>query len=198
MPAFYNRKIILLTDDQRLPDPCALLPLLPRGSYVILRHYHILKQEQLRLAQKISCLCHRYGLFFLLSLKDQAKAWHLAFNVRFHGFHWTEPLCQKPPSSLLLWRKQKKFHLTCASHTVYSLKKARSFRPNFILVSPVFKTKSHPTLKGLGSLRFRSLVRKSPQPIAALGGVNHKSFKQIQDIKVLKAVAMIEGGTIKA
>jgi thiamine-phosphate pyrophosphorylase len=44
----------------------------------------------------------------------------------------------------------------------------------FVLLSPVFPTRSHPGARTLGRMRFSSLSRSSAIPVIALGGMDRR------------------------
>jgi len=48
-----------------------------------------------------------------------------------------------------------------------------------VLLSPVFATRSHPGARGLGSLRFLMLARRSSLPVIALGGMTQRRFRRL-------------------
>ncbi len=160
--------LLLLTDPLRLSDPRALLPRLPAGSAVILRHGD--PQTRGALAAQLAPLCRRHRLHLLIA-GDPG----LALRVGAAGVHWPER--QLPRGR---WRRPRKAMLvTAAAHGRAAIQAARHAGVDAVLVSPVLPTQSHPGAPVLGIWRFAALVARAALPVYALGGINRHTARRL-------------------
>ncbi len=160
--------LLLLTDSLRLPDPRALLPRLPAGSAVILRHAD--PKARAALAAQLAPLCRRHRLLLLVA-GDPA----LALRVGAAGVHWPE---RELPRGR--WRRPRRTMLvTAAAHGKAAIQAARRAGVDAVLVSPVLPTRSHPGAPVLGIWRFVALVARAPLPVYALGGINRHTARRL-------------------
>ncbi len=163
----------LLTDEARLPDPLPLLPLLPAGSVVVLRHYG--DPDRAGLAQKLSRACRARRLFFLV-----ANDVDLAFALG-AGLHLPEAVAHMATPRIRLWHRRTRKPLSAAAHGRSALQRAAEIGADFALLSPAFPTASHPGMAGLGRLRFCRLARDARLPVWALGGVTMVTMRGLKD-----------------
>lgn len=164
--------LALLSDERRLPDPTPLLPLLPRGSLVILRHYAAPDRDAM--ARRLARACRVRGLRLLVA-GDVGLACRMGL-----GLHLPEGMARTPPALVGLWRRRGGGPLTVAAHDRRALAQARRLKADAALLSPVFPTASHPGASGLGPLAFRILVRRAGLPVYALGGVTTKRIGRLR------------------
>lgn len=68
--------------------------------------------------------------------------------------------------------------LSASCHTIEEMKKAEELGANFIVLSPVQATSSHPDTKPLGWDRFSEMIAATNVPVYALGGVTRDNVKQ--------------------
>ena len=164
--------LILMTDDERLPDPVPSIMALPRGSAVILRHYHLGDREPL--ARRLAGLCRRRGILLLIA--GDAR---LAAAVGAHGLHLPEGLAPRRVGRG--WVRQRKgWLLTVSAHSPRSLLMAQRIGADAALLAPVFATASHPKTPALGALRFAAWVRTSPVPVYGLGGITRANASRLK------------------
>jgi len=129
-----------------------------------LRAKDISPQAFIELAQQCIPICHDFGSKILLNgqvdllgqLPD-ADGIQLASNMI---YDYTE----RPIS------KQKL--LGISTHTAEDIDQALKLQADFILVSPVRETSSHPGLPGMGWQTFKDTVKEIPIPVFALGGMS--------------------------
>ncbi len=160
--------LVLLTDPVRLPDPRALLPHLPAGSAVILRHGDPLARAAL--AMQLAPLCRRLRLRLLIA-GDAA----LAVRVGAAGVHWPER--QIPRGR---WRRPRSLFLVmAAAHGRAALQRAARAGADAALLSPVLPTRSHPGGAVLGVWRFAALVAGAVLPVYALGGIDRRTARRL-------------------
>lgn len=151
--------LALMTDDLRLPDPCAAARALPRGSLVILRTRDPARRA--RLAEQLAAIAHTHDLLFLIAA-DPA----LAARVRADGLHLPEARAREAEH----WRTRvPNWIITCAAHDAAAIARAQGC--DAVFVAPVFATASHDGAPALGPMRFAALARASRAPVYALGGI---------------------------
>jgi thiamine-phosphate pyrophosphorylase len=162
--------LILLTDDERLPDPLAATSALPRGSAVILRSRS--KAKRCALAAPLREIAWKNDLFFLVADDPQ-----LAMEVHANGIHLPESRAHEAAH----WRALRPdWFITCAAHSEHGVVRARTFGADAALLSPVFATKSHPNRAPLTQIRLRFIVTKMSVPIYALGGIDARNAARLQ------------------
>jgi len=160
--------LILITDRDRLPDPLSAAARLPRGAAVLLRDYDM--PDRASLARKLAKLCRRRGLRLLIA--GDAR---LAAAVHADGIHLSETAARRP-----LRRHFGRARLaTVACHNAVSLQHAERRGADACLLSPMFKTASHPGAPPLGPWRFASLLRGVKLPVYALGGINDRTVRRL-------------------
>ncbi len=163
--------LILMTDADRLADPEDAAGRLPRGSAVILRHYHDPQRRQL--AERLAAVCRRRRLRLLIA--GDAR---LARAVGAGGLHLPEAMVRRAPHSWRLWRRAG-WRVTAAAHSPASLRAAVRAGADAVLLSPVFATLSHPEATPLGVLRFQAWARTCRLPVYALGGIGNKTAPRL-------------------
>ena len=166
-------RLILVTDDTRLPDPLAAARTLPPGSLVILRYRDVSRRQALGRGLRLIC---RHRRLHLLVAGDLDLALRLGA-----GIHLPEAMVPCPPPRLRLWRRRgNRPFLTAAAHGRAGLAAARRLGADAALLAPVFATASHPGQRPLGVLAFRGLVRFAGLPVYALGGVTGRSVNHLR------------------
>lgn len=148
-------RTLLLTDarnDHRLESAIARLP---RGSALVFRHYHLPPAQRRARFETLRRLCKRRGLLIITA--GEARGW------RADG-RYGAPRSLGRTAGLRF----------ATAHSLAEIGAAVRARADAILLSPVFPTRSHPGAPVLGSLRFLHLVRCSPLPVIALGGMTKR------------------------
>ncbi|MDR3439587.1 thiamine phosphate synthase [Telmatospirillum sp.] len=161
--------IILVTDQDRLPDPLPVAAQLPVGSLVIFRHYD--DADRYRLAARLARLCRARRLHFLIA-GDLDMAVSLG-----SGLHLPEGLVKQASARIRLWHRHRRHLLTAAAHGRSAVVSAGRLGADATLLSPVFPTASHPGKPGLGLLAFRRLARLADLAVFALGGVSSTTVR---------------------
>lgn len=157
-----------MTDTVRQPDWPEILRRLPAGFGVILRDYdHPARAE---LAANIAALCAARHLVLLVG-GDAALARQLGV-----GLHMPETLARRLARESLPAGQLR----TQSAHGTKGLLQAGRLAADAVLLSPVFPTASHPGAKTLGPVRLAALVRQSPVPVYALGGVSAKNLNRLR------------------
>lgn len=161
--------LILMTDDERLPDPLAATRALPRGSLVIVRARD--NGRRARLAEDLKAIARARDLFVLIAGDP-----HLAMRCGGDGLHLPETHAPEAAH----WRARfPHWLITCAAHDMPSIVRARVSRADAVLLSPVFTTRSHPGAATLGAARFRALTRAANIAVYALGGIDARNAQRL-------------------
>jgi 8-oxo-dGTP diphosphatase len=77
-------------------------------------------------------------------------------------------LDQKPPNLIV----------SASCHQVSELRHAAKLGLDFVVLSPVLPTKSHPQDSAMGWEAFSNLIQDYPLPVYALGGMNPSHLNQ--------------------
>ena len=162
--------IVLMTDDQRLPQPECAIRALPRDSMVIFRHYD--HPTRTRLGAELRAICRARAIPFLV-----ANDVSLALKLDADGIHFPEYRALTDPG--IYGRLPDHLLRTSACHHAHTLRRLAQLpwrnRPDGVLMSPVFPTQSHPGSAHLGLQRLSEMSRlcltHNMQPIA-LGGIH--------------------------
>ena len=155
----------LMTDAVRLSEPLAAVDRLPRGSGVIVRHTDATARR--RIGRAVAAICRRKGLICLI-----ATDWRLAAQLRADGVHLGEAAARFGASAPMhMWRRTTGRMLTVAAHGDRAWVAGARWKPDALIVAPVFPTASHPDKPALGPLRCARLTKRISVPVIALGGM---------------------------
>lgn len=179
--------IVLMTDDQRIPDPDAAIRALSHDSMVIFRHYDHPKRA--KLGAHLRTICRAKGIPFLVA-NDVA----LALKLDADGMHFPEYRALTDPG--IYRRMPQGFLRISACHSVQTLGKLaqlpKHIRPDGVLISPIFPTQSHPGAAPMSRTDIchmtRLCHRYSMVPIG-LGGITAQTIENLQD----SALASVAG-----
>ena len=88
------------------------------------------------------------------------------------------------PSNLLFEYDKRPINevklLGASVHNTQEIQQALKIKADFLLLSPVKETKSHPGVPGIGWEKFAEMVKEIPVPVFALGGMT------LEDVSVAK------------
>lgn len=185
-------RLILMTDTRRLPDPVLVIPCLPAGAAVILRHYD--DPERAGLALRLARACREHHVRLLIA--GDAR---LARTVRADGLHLPEAMLRGGPGTWRLLRRPR-WLITVAAHDEAAVAAAAKAGVSAVLLSPVFATASHPKAPALGPIRFARLARRSPIPVYALGGIDAAQARRLaaSGAAGFAAIGGLAGGVAQA
>jgi thiamine-phosphate pyrophosphorylase len=117
------------------------------------------------LARRLRRLTKDRGLRLLVAADAR-----LACAIGADGFHLPEAAACSGNRTWRRWRRPG-WLVTAAAHSPRAMFASAALAVDAVLLSPVFSTASHPEATPLGALRFARMVRASPLPVYALGGV---------------------------
>jgi thiamine-phosphate pyrophosphorylase len=133
-----------------------VLARLPRGSGLIYRHYHLAPADRRARFDRLAALARRRGHAVVLAgTPREARAW------RADGVYGPPARLARGPALLRL----------VTAHGLREIAMARRAHAAAIVLSPVLLTRSHPSARALGPLRFRLLATRAGLPVIALGGM---------------------------
>lgn len=157
-------RLYLITDSKRYPDFLERLPrLLDKGIRMVqLREKDLSGLEYYKLALRVRELTHKYNA--LLFINDRVD---IALAVSADGVHL--PAEGLPPSAV---RKiDKNLIVGYSAHSLDQALYAEKEGADFITLSPIFETKSHPEAKPIGLDLLEEVSQRISIPIYALGGI---------------------------
>lgn len=160
-------RLLLVTDETRLPDPLPAAARLPAGSGVILRHYGWPPERRAELGRRLAALARRRRLVLLV-----AGDWRLAARLGAAGIHLPEGMAGGRVAQALGWARRRGRLVTAAAHSRAALARAKRLGLDAALLSPVFATRSHEGAPCLGPLRFALMARRAGLAVVALGGID--------------------------
>ena len=165
---------ITMTDGERHIDPHMQIAGLAPGDALIFRHYDRAPAERQELGRQLRHTCRHRRVAFLVAGDP-----HLAHRLRADGIHLPGWLLKKGFD----WHGRPKscWHVTAAAHNFADLIAATRAGADACLLSPVFETASHPGTQTLGPIRFAQLAGQALLPVYALGGLNHRTARRLQD-----------------
>jgi thiamine-phosphate pyrophosphorylase len=165
--------LVLMTDDERLPDPLAAARALPRGSMVVVRARDA--AQRAALVRDLSHLAH----LIVLVANDPVLA------TVADGLH----LSQARASEAAHWRAlHPRWLITAAMHS------AAPANPHLdaAFLSPVFPTKSHPGRPALTAARANAIAARSATPLYALGGIDAHNARLLQGFVGIAAIGALD------
>ncbi|MCG5500998.1 Nudix family hydrolase [Ectothiorhodospira lacustris] len=155
---------LVITPDLRCPETLldGLNRTLDAGRVRLLqlRAPGLSREDFVSLAAAVIPLCHAQGAGVVLNAEPE-----LAISLGADGVHLNSrrlaSLAERPEVSLV----------GCSVHQRGELEKAIRLGVDFVLVSPVAPTHTHPGAPVLGWRRFEELARQAGRPAYALGGM---------------------------
>jgi thiamine-phosphate pyrophosphorylase len=167
--------LILMTDDDRLPDPLVAARALPRGSMVIVRARDGARRHALVAALKP--VARARGLKLLVAsdaiLAAQADGIHLPQMHAKEAAHWRA--------------RHPHWIITVATHSLTT----NAYEADAVLLSPIFVTESHRHAKSIGATRARLMACAMKIPVYALGGVNATNVASLKSFCGIAAIGAL-------
>ena len=166
-----NRPVVWMMTDPRFGD--ALIRsarALPFGSVIVLRHYDLEESARRALFRQLRRIAKRRGmLVFLADTPRNARRW------RADGVHgrWQRGRCAGLDAST-------------AVHDRQELRAASRAGAQWMLISPVHATRSHPGQPVLGVGGWRALAQQAnrQEKVIALGGMNRARAAMMRNLPV--------------
>ena len=121
------------------------------------------------LAGQIANICQEYGVRLILnaapSILDQVNVDGVHLTATEAKYHTTRPIS-----------RDRLLGVSC--HSAEELHQARLLEPDYVLLSPIKETATHPGAEPLGWTLFRALSDQTAFPVFALGGMEEQDFHE--------------------
>jgi len=131
-------------------------------SLVQLRAKNLSKSDYCHCAEKALKLCHNYDAQLLVNATPE-----IALSIGTDGVHLNRTRLfsyKKRPLSADLW-------VAASCHSLEEIQQANLIEVDFLVLSPVRTTASHPDAPPLGWTQFTQLTEQANCPVFALGGM---------------------------
>ncbi|MBV9420721.1 MAG: thiamine phosphate synthase [Alphaproteobacteria bacterium] len=164
--------LVLMTDDERLPDPIAAARALPRGSMVVVRSRNAARRAE---------IAHRLPKNLIVLIANDPE---LAAACGADGLHLPETRAGEAAH----WRARfPRWLITAATHT------PRGANPHVdaLFLSPIFPTASHPGAASLNAARANRIARASQTPLYALGGITPANARLLHGFVGIAAIGAL-------
>ena len=145
-----------------------LINLNPKIS-IIFRNYH--KKINIELIKQVKSFCKKTQRKFYLS--NEIKT---AYKLNLDGVYI--PSFNKTFKHINFIKK-KNFKIIGSAHNISEIRIKEKQNCDLIFLSPIFKVKQNK--KFLGILKFRNLKNFTKKKVIALGGINEKNLKLIEN-----------------
>lgn len=171
--------LVLMTDDERLPDPAAAARLLPKGAMIVVRARN--NEHRARLAYQLVALARARNLIVLVA--NDAK---LASEAGADGLH----LSQANAAQAMHWRAVRPgWFISAAAHDLRSAISAKAV--DAVFLSPVYPTASHPDVRALTPARANAIADALSVPVFALGGVTARNAPLLHGFAGIAAIGAL-------
>ncbi|MCS6957437.1 MAG: thiamine phosphate synthase [Aquificaceae bacterium] len=163
-------RLYAITDRKRYPDWLERLEkLLKKGIRMVqLREKEISGAEYYRLALQVRELTGAYNA--LLFINDRLD---IAMAVGADGVHL--PDSSLPPK--VVKDINPKILVGYSAHSIDKALWAQSQGADFVTLSPIFKTQSHPEVEPIGLQKLKEASEKLSIPVYALGGITWEKIR---------------------
>jgi len=184
--------LILITDSSRYSDEllfAALEPALTHGvDAVLLREKGLTSAKLLALASRLRELTSAFGA--ALYIHTQAD---IANAVDADGVHvGSGDITNIPAIRRWLDNPEKTVSVSC--HTAQELQLAEQYGADFIFLSPVFPTQSHPGSPHLSVKGFNTMASMTKLPVIALGGIDSRNCGELKGRRMAVIGAILGAG----
>ncbi|AAC07326.1 thiamine phosphate synthase [Aquifex aeolicus] len=143
--------------------------ILKKGVRMVqLREKDLKDRELYKLAKEVRALTKKYKALLLIN-----ERFDIALAVEADGVHLPEQ--SFPPS--VVKRVNPNFIVGFSAHSLESAKYAEKEGADFITLSPIFKTSSHPEAQPIGLKTLKEVSEKVNIPVYALGGITWEKIK---------------------
>ncbi len=163
-------RLYAITDSKRYPDMLQRLEkALKKGIRMVqLREKELSGLEYYQLAKRVRELTQDYDA--MLFINDRVD---IALAVNADGVHLPEK--GLPPS--VVKRIAPKLLVGYSAHSLEQALWAQEEGADFITLSPIFKTQSHPEVEPIGLGLLKEVSQKLSIPVYALGGITWDRIK---------------------
>lgn len=136
---------------------------------------HLTEKKYFEYAKKLFLICEKENAMLLLNTSFISYQKYQSHNFS-HGLHLNSNELKKFSTKY----KLDGLFISTSTHNREEVLLAEEMKVDFIVLSPVNKTLSHPDSPPLGWEKFKELADKSNIPVYALGGMGEKNLKEAQ------------------
>ena len=141
---------------------------------VQLRAKGLAEHDYRSLAVAAQALCHRYKARVLLNVTPQ---W--AVEVGADGVHLSSQRLLALQARPVGYELSSGRWLAASCHNALELQHAVQIGVDFVVLSPVKPTRSHPGAEALGLAQMQALIADVPIPVYALGGMERSDLERV-------------------
>lgn len=171
--------LVLMTDDDWLPDPLSATRKLPKGAMVVVRSRNDARRSEW--AHALVRIAGPRGILVLIA-NDVA----LARRCNADGLHLSEAnACQAAHWQAL----HPRWFISASAHGPRGVLTARFV--DAIFLSPVFRTRSHPKSRPLTAVRANRMAAAIAKPVYALGGVTAQNARLLHGFAGIAAIGAL-------
>ena len=183
-------QLILITDSVRFTQAVLFerieAALAGGVDTLLVREKQLDSAKVLALASEYRALTRQYQARLIIhSFAD------IALAVEADGVHLASDQLQHA-TSLRTWLGETDMSISGSCHHQQDLLKAAQQRLDFVLLSPVFATQSHPEKSSLGADKFKQLAATSAIPVIALGGITCENRQQLASYGVAVMTGLLD------
>jgi len=160
---------VVMSDTARLADPAPIIPYLPPGSAVIVRHPD--PETASDMARSLIGLARAHSVTLLISAAVPPT------RLDADGVHIPEAALSNWKASDLA--RLRPGFVSVSAHSLRAARRAWHMGADTVLLSPVFATDSHKGTASLGLPRFATIANAAGLPVIALGGVTEKRIRRV-------------------
>ena len=128
------------------------------------------KKELLTILTQTSTLCKQFAAKLMLNIPGEYFELVNLNQIEFDGYHLDSKTLGSLSTGSAYMRDDKKL-LSASCHNKAELQSAIKLNADFVVLSPVQETSSHPEMSALGWQAFSDLIEHIEVPVYALGGV---------------------------
>ena len=190
--------LTLITDSSRYPDDLLFSVLEKTLSHgvdaVLLREKQLSSAKLLALASRLRELTSAYEAAFYIHTQAD-----IAVAVDADGVHLASGDMSNIPG-IRGWLNDANKTVSVSCHSLTEIRMAEQHGADFLFLSPVFPTASHPGAAHLGADTFIDLAAQSSLPVLALGGIDEENCQEIRGhgIAVISALLAADDPAVTA
>lgn len=170
--------MFFFSNEARVKNIFYVIENLSKNSAIIIREYDLNTSQRLDFAKKIINAAKKRSIKVFIG-----KDWRLAIKLKADGVHFSD----YDNIAKCCWKSHKiskKLLISYSCHSQKLIKKAEKYGCDLIFYSPIFATQTHPQQKPVGIFELRKLISKTSIPIYALGGIDKKNIKILNNCNI--------------
>ncbi len=153
---------------------CLKSDLVKGNDFIQLRAANLSPSEQTQLLNSVACIKGRTAAKIIINFGTDPAS----YQNQLDGLHLKSAQLQQIQQRPIAANKL----LSAACHNLEEVRQAEKIGVDFITLSPLYSTSSHPTTKVLGESAFQELCKQTNLPVYALGGVEQSDLAKIRTL----------------